>query len=40
MKGKDLMLRTDAAEAGVKAEEDNAQVSEHAANDDQIIQMR
>lgn len=40
MKGKDLMLRTDAAETGVKTEENDAQVSKHAANDDQIIQMR
>lgn len=34
------MVHTDAAEAGVEAEEDDAQVREHASNDDQVIQMR
>lgn len=34
------MVHTDATEAGVKAKEDDAQVREHAANDDQVIQMR
>lgn len=34
------MVHTDAAEARVKAEKDDAQVCEHAANDDEVIQMR
>lgn len=36
----DMEVRTDAAEAGVEAEEDDAQVGEHAPHDDQVVEVR
>lgn len=37
--GRLKVKRTDTAEAGVEAEEDHAEVGEHAAHDDQVVQV-